>query len=92
MSDIGTTRHIGLGLSLTAAQEQFSKAFIVATASLAGCSIAEPRPDDDSIDWTFEVRPRRASGSLADFASRTIFPLPSTTHTLLSFSETSIPT
>jgi hypothetical protein len=27
MSDIGTKRHIGLGLSLTAAQEQFSKAF-----------------------------------------------------------------
>ena len=52
MSDIGTKRHIGLGLSLTAAQEQFSKAFILATASLAGCSVAEPKPDDDSIDWT----------------------------------------
>jgi hypothetical protein len=55
MSDIGTKRHIGLGLSLTAAQEQFS------TASLAGCSVAEPKPDDDSIDWTLSCRlaPRR---------------------------------
>jgi hypothetical protein len=61
MSDPGAKRHIGLGLSLTAAQEQFSKAFILATASMAGCSVAEPRPDDDSIDWTLSCRlkPRR---------------------------------
>ena len=61
MSDIGRKRHIGLGLSLTAAQEQFSKAFILAVASSAGCSVAEPRPDDDSIDWTLSCRlaPRR---------------------------------
>jgi hypothetical protein len=32
-----------------------------------------------------------ASGSLATFASRTIRPVPSTTHTLLRSSETSIP-
>jgi hypothetical protein len=52
MSDIGTKWHIGLGLSVSAAQEQFSKAFILALASLA---------DDDSIDWTLSCRlaPRR---------------------------------
>jgi len=61
MSDIGTKWHIGLGLSVSAAQEQFSKAFILALASLAGCSVAEPKPDDDSIDWTLSCRlaPRR---------------------------------
>lgn len=61
MSDIGTKRYIGLGLSHAAAQEQFSKAFILATASMAGCSVAEPKPDDDSIDWTLSCRlaPRR---------------------------------
>jgi hypothetical protein len=32
-----------------------------------------------------------ASGSLATFASRTILPVPSTTHTLLHSKETSIP-
>ena len=39
-----------------------------------------------------EIRPRIAAGSLAAFASRMIFPWLSTTHTLLSFNETSIPT
>lgn len=52
---------VGLGLSLTAAQEQFSKAFVLAVAALAGCAAAEPRPDHDSIDWTLSCRlaPRR---------------------------------
>ena len=61
MSDTDAPRFVGLGLSLTAAQEQFSKAFIMAVASLAGCSIAVPTPDDDSIDWTLSCRltPRR---------------------------------
>jgi hypothetical protein len=61
MSDTRAPQHLGLGLSFTAAQEQFSKAFIMAAASLAGCSVAEPRPDDDSIDWTLSCRlpPRR---------------------------------
>jgi hypothetical protein len=36
-------------------------------------------------------RPISASGSLATLASRTTFPVASTTHTLLSSSETSIP-
>ena len=49
-----------LGLAATAAQEQFSKAFILAVASVAGCAAAEPRPDDDSVDWTLSCRlPRR---------------------------------
>ena len=61
MIDTGASQFLGLGLSLAAAQEQFSKAFIMAAASLAGCSVAEPRPDDDSIDWTLSCRlpPRR---------------------------------
>lgn len=52
---------VGLGLSLSAAQEQFSKAFVLAVAALAGCAAAEPRPDHDSIDWTLSCRlaPRR---------------------------------
>lgn len=52
---------VGLGLSLTAAQEQFSKAFVLAVTALAGCAAAEPRPDHDSIDWTLSCRlaPRR---------------------------------
>lgn len=49
-----------LGLAVAAAQEQFSKAFIMAIASLAGCAAAEPRPDDDSVDWTLSCKlPRR---------------------------------
>jgi hypothetical protein len=36
-------------------------------------------------------QPINASGSLATFASRTIRPVASTTHTLLSSSDTSIP-
>ena len=50
----------GLGLSLSHAQEQFSKAFILALAALAGCAAAEPAPDVDSIDWTLSCKlPRR---------------------------------
>ncbi len=54
-------RQIGLGLDVSHAQEQFSKAFIMAVASAAGCSAAEPSPDSDSIDWTLSCRlaPRR---------------------------------
>lgn len=61
MPEPGLAQHLELGLSLTSAQEQFSKAFVIAVASLAGCSVAEPRPDDDSIDWTLSCRlkPRR---------------------------------
>ena len=61
MSDVPAREALGLGLSLTLAQEQFSKAFILAVAALAGCSAAEPRPDVDSIDWTHScrLRPRR---------------------------------
>jgi hypothetical protein len=61
MPDDSVNSALPLGLALTAAQEQFSKAFVMAVASLAGCAAAEPRPDDDSIDWTLFCRltPRR---------------------------------
>lgn len=52
---------LGLGLSMSHAQEQFAKAFVLAVAALAGCSAAEPAPDVDDIDWTLScrLRPRR---------------------------------
>jgi hypothetical protein len=61
MSDANSPQPLGLGLSLSHAQEQFSKAFILAVASLAGCSAAVPVPDVDNIDWTLSCRlaPRR---------------------------------
>ena len=37
MSDFAGPQYLGLGLPLTLAQEQFSKAFILSIASLAGC-------------------------------------------------------
>jgi hypothetical protein len=57
---------LGLGLSISHAQEQFSKAFVLAVAALAGCSAAEPQPDVDSIDWTLSCRlaPRRPKPDL----------------------------
>jgi hypothetical protein len=60
MSDV-TPDSLGLGLSISHAQEQFSKAFVLAVAALAGCSAAEPDPDVDDIDWTLSCRlaPRR---------------------------------
>jgi hypothetical protein len=60
MSDIAP-QSLGLGLSISHAQEQFSKAFVLAVAALAGCSAAEPEPDVDDIDWTLSCRlaPRR---------------------------------
>jgi hypothetical protein len=59
---------------------------------------AEQLEKRDSIRDAFQIGrtsylslgQRGVSGSLATLASRTIFPLPSTTHTLLSSSETSI--
>lgn len=61
MAERVTPPSIGLGLSISHAQEQFSKAFVLAVAALAGCSAAEPHPDVDSIDWTLSCRlpPRR---------------------------------
>jgi hypothetical protein len=52
---------LGLELSISHAQEQFSKAIVLAVAALAGCSPAEPQPDVGSIDWTLSSRlaPRR---------------------------------
>ena len=60
MSDFAGPHHLGLGLPLTLAQEQFSKAFILLIASLAGCGAAIPELDVDSVDWTLSCRlPRR---------------------------------
>jgi hypothetical protein len=59
------------------------------------CSHCDKGPASSPIRVTFRPRPRnqaiRASGSLATLASRTIQPVASTTHTLPSFSGTSIP-
>src|SRR4051812_9849487 len=61
----------------------------------AACSHCDRGPASNPIRVTPVSSPRknriRASGSLATFASRTILPTPSTTHTLLCFSDTSIP-
>jgi hypothetical protein len=38
--------------ALNAQKEQFSNAFIYAVASVAGCSVAKPSVDHDSVDWT----------------------------------------
>lgn len=60
MSESALPASLGLGLAAAHAQEQFSKAFILALAALAGCAAAEPAPDVDSIDWTLSCRlPRR---------------------------------
>jgi hypothetical protein len=49
----------------------------------------EPDPRHSGLQPT--EKPNQASGSLATFASRTILPAPSTTHTLLCSNDTSIP-
>ena len=58
MADPAGRHHLGLGLPMTLAQEQFSKAFILALAALAGCGATAPELEVDSIDWTLsEVVP-----------------------------------
>lgn len=47
-------------MDINARKEQFSNAFLLATAAVAGCSVAKPSVDNDSIDWTLSNRlPRR---------------------------------
>jgi len=48
-------------MARTTQQERFADAFLLATAAAAGCSVAKPDVDDDSIDWTLSCRllPRR---------------------------------
>ncbi len=49
-----------LGMSGTMQQERFGDAFLLATASVAGCACAKPETDNDSIDWTLSCKlPRR---------------------------------
>ena len=47
-------------MDINARKEQFSNAFVLAIAAVAGCSAAKPTVDNDSIDWTISNRlPRR---------------------------------
>ncbi len=47
-------------MHITHRQEQFSNAFLLAIAAVAGCSAAKPSVDNDTIDWTISNRlPRR---------------------------------
>ncbi|TVR97729.1 MAG: DUF4365 domain-containing protein [Rhodospirillales bacterium] len=49
-----------LGMATTARQEAFGDVFLQAVASVAGCAVAKPRTDNDSIDWTLSCKlPRR---------------------------------
>lgn len=41
---------------ITHRQEQFSNAFLLAIAAVAGCSAAKPSVDNDTIDWTISNR------------------------------------
>jgi Domain of unknown function (DUF4365) len=45
-----------LGVALSAEQECFGDAFLLAVAALAGCDIALRRPDFDGIDWTVSCK------------------------------------
>ena len=48
------------GLRARNQQEQFSDAFLLAISAAAGCALARPHPDHDSVDWTLSCRlPRR---------------------------------
>ena len=47
-------------MDLNARKEQFSNAYILSVAAVAGCSISKPSVDNDSIDWTISNRlPKR---------------------------------
>jgi Domain of unknown function (DUF4365) len=50
-----------LGMARPAQQERYADAFLQAVAATAGCALARPEVDDDSIDWTLSCRllPRR---------------------------------
>jgi hypothetical protein len=45
-----------LGADLSARQECFGDAFLLAAAASAGCDIALRRPDCDGIDWTVSYK------------------------------------
>lgn len=50
-----------LGMVRTMQQECYANAFLLAVAAVAGCALAKPEVDDDSIDWTLSCKltPRR---------------------------------
>ncbi|WP_404784050.1 DUF4365 domain-containing protein [Altericista sp. CCNU0014] len=43
-------------MHITQQQEQFSKAYLRAISAIAGCTLAEPEVDDDSIDITLSSK------------------------------------
>ena len=43
-------------MDLNTQKEQFSNAFVYAVTSGAGCTVAKPAVDHDSIDWTISNR------------------------------------
>ena len=43
-------------MNLSTMMEQFSNSFLYAIASAAGCSLAKPSVDNDSVDWTLSKR------------------------------------
>jgi hypothetical protein len=43
-------------MDLSAQKEQFSNAFLLSIAAVAGCSVSKPSVDNDSIDWTISNR------------------------------------
>ncbi len=45
-----------LGMAVTAQQEGFGDAYLLAVAGVTGCATSLRRPDDDSIDWTLSCR------------------------------------
>jgi hypothetical protein len=47
---------MALGAALTAQQECFGDAFLLAVAALAGCDTALRRPDYDGVDWTVSCK------------------------------------
>src|SRR5260370_18483412 len=51
---------LNLGTPPTKRQEHFGDLFLLAVAHAAGCAVARPDTDNDSIDWTLSCRlPRR---------------------------------
>ena len=43
-------------MDLNSQKEKFADAWLSAVAAVAGCSVAKPSPDDDSIDWTLSSK------------------------------------
>lgn len=53
---IYTDSHGKSFMDLGQRKEQFSQAYLQAVASAAGFTLAEPKVDDDSVDWSISAR------------------------------------